>query len=209
MTASATIEDVLNSASGPLRNGVFVAVVGPSGAGKDTIIDYARTALKEQPGFYFVRRVVTRPSSADAEDHDSLSEDQFWVAKGAGAFSCSWEAHGLCYGLPKSIDNEIERGGVAIANVSRGILPTLRTAYAHFSVVHITATHEVLAKRLAARGRESAEEIERRLIRTPPNACDPIDAIMIDNSGEVASAGNQFVALLKKMAAKAAISEQI
>lgn len=209
MAASASIEDALSSASGPLRNGVFVAVVGPSGAGKDTIIDYARAELAAHSGFHFVRRIVTRPSSADAEDHDTLSEEQFLIAKDKAAFSHHWQAHGLWYALPKSVDEEVERGSVAIANVSRGVLPALRAGYAHFAVVHITASPEVLAKRLAARGRETADEIQRRLMRAPPNDCDPNDAVMIDNSGEVAEAGKRFVAVLKKMAAKAAVLEQI
>lgn len=209
MVASASIERLLDTTTGSVGNGVFVAVVGPSGAGKDTIIDYARTALSDQSGFHFVRRVVTRPSSVDAEDHDTLNEDEFSKALQAGAFSHQWEAHGLCYGLPRSVHVEIQHGAVAIANVSRGIIPALRAAYANFAVVHITASHEVLAKRLAARGRESAEEIQHRLIRAGANPCDPSDAIMIDNSGEVARAGEEFVKVLRKMAARAAISEQV
>lgn len=204
-----TIERALNSASAPLRNGAFVAVVGPSGAGKDTIIDYARAALRGQPGYHFVRRVVTRPSSADAEDHDTLSEEQFLTARQAGAFCHSWEAHGLHYGLPKSVNDEIERGAVAVANVSRGVLPTLRQAYSNLLVVHITASHDVLAQRLASRGRENADEIRHRLMRAAPNACDPTDAVMIDNSGAVSEAGNEFIAVLRKSAAFAAVSEQI
>jgi ribose 1,5-bisphosphokinase len=209
MMAASTIERALNPASAPLRNGAFVAVVGPSGAGKDTIIDYARAALEDQPGYHFVRRVVTRPSSVDAEDHDTLCEEQFLAVKGEGAFSHCWEAHGLHYGLPKSVDDEIERGAVAIANVSRGILPALREAYANFLVVHITASHEVLAKRLASRGRENADEIRRRLMRAAPNPCDPADAVMIDNSGAISDAGDEFVAVLKKSVAFVAVSEQI
>ena len=209
MMAAAMIERVLNGPSAPLRHGAFVAVVGPSGAGKDTIIDYARGALADEPGFHFVRRVVTRPSAADAEDHDSLSETSFLAARQAGAFCHSWHAHGLHYGLPKSVDDEIERGAVAIANVSRGVLPALRAAYANLLVVQITASPEVLARRLAARGRESAEDIQRRLLRAVPNPCDPADAVIIDNSGAVADAGNAFVAILRKSAAALAVSEQI
>ncbi|MDA4630696.1 hypothetical protein NZA98_06150, partial [Escherichia coli] len=80
---------------------------------------------------------------------------------------------------------------------------------ANFIVVHITASPEVLAQRLAARGREDAEEIKRRLMRAAPNPCDPSDAVMIDNSGEVAVAGRAFVAVLRKSSAFAAVSEQI
>nr|WP_112527308.1 phosphonate metabolism protein/1,5-bisphosphokinase (PRPP-forming) PhnN [Phyllobacterium sp. P30BS-XVII] len=209
MMAAATIERALNPASAPLRNGVFVAVVGPSGAGKDTIMDFAREALRGQPDFHFVRRVVTRPSTVDAEDHDSLSEEAFLTAQREGAFCHCWEAHGLRYGLPVSVNLKVEQGTVAIANVSRGILPALRESYANFIVVHITASHEVLAQRLAARGREDAEEIKRRLMRAAPNPCDPADAVVIDNSGVVADAGAAFVTILKKSAAFAAVSEQI
>lgn len=207
--AAATIERALNPASAPLRNGVFVAVVGPSGAGKDTIMDFAREALRDQPDFHFVRRVVTRPSTVDAEDHDSLSEEAFLTAQREGAFCHCWEAHGLRYGLPVSVNLKVEQGTVAIANVSRGILPALRESYANFIVVHITASYEVLAQRLAARGREDAEEIKRRLMRAAPNPCDPADAVVIDNSGVVADAGAAFVTILKKSAAFAAVSEQI
>jgi ribose 1,5-bisphosphokinase len=209
MVASASIERLLDAAPGSGGNGVFVAVVGPSGAGKDTIIEYARTALSGQPGFHFVRRVITRPSSVDTEDHDTLSGDEFSKASQSGAFSHQWEAHGLCYGLPKSVNAEVQHGAVAIANVSRGIIPALRTAYANLAVVHITASHEVLAKRLAARGRETSEDIRRRLMRAGANPCDPADAIMIDNSHDVAQAGDLFVAVLQKMAVKAVVSEQV
>ncbi|MBB3234127.1 phosphonate metabolism protein/1,5-bisphosphokinase (PRPP-forming) PhnN [Phyllobacterium endophyticum] len=205
MMASTT--EAPDRAPAPLPNGTFVAVVGPSGAGKDTIIEFARAALGDQPGYHFVRRVVTRPSSVDTEDHDTLSQQQFLTAKRAGEFSHSWEAHGLCYGLPMSVDEAIERGSVAIANVSRGVLPALRQAYANFIVVQITASHEVLARRLAARGREDAAEIERRLMRAAPNPCDPADAILIDNSGEVTDAGNRFLAVLKS-AVPVPLSEQ-
>lgn len=209
MTASASIERLLDPVTDRVRNGVFVAIVGPSGAGKDTIIDYARAVLKDEPGFHFVRRVVTRPSSVDAEDHDTLSDEAFAKAVQSGALAHQWEAHGLCYGLPKSVHDEIRLGAVAIANVSRGIIPALRATYANFVVVHITASHEVLAKRLAARGRESADEIQHRLMRAGANPCDPSDAIMIDNSGDVARAGDEFVALLRKMSMRAVISEQV
>lgn len=66
--------------------GSFVAVVGPSGAGKDTIMDAARVALANDTRFHFVRRIITRPQMPGTEDHDSLDEAAF--AKAAGEVLC-------------------------------------------------------------------------------------------------------------------------
>lgn len=195
-----SISTQAGAASETVHGGVFVAVVGPSGAGKDTIIDYARRSLAEDHLFHFVRRVITRPSNADAEDHDTMNEADFAKAKLAGAFAHHWSAHGLSYGLPQSVRDEVGKGSVAIANVSRGILPELKRSYSHCTIVHITASFDVLARRLAMRGRENADEIKRRLMRAAPNACDPDDAIMIDNSASVEEAGARFVAILKQSA---------
>ena len=85
----------MSSAGFPLRNGVFVAVVGPSGAGKDTLIAYARDRLAERRRVEFVRRVITRPSDRSSEDHDTLADAAFDEAESAGSFALSWSAHGL------------------------------------------------------------------------------------------------------------------
>src|SRR5688572_13101771 len=117
MMVSALIEREQGSAL-PIRNGAFVAVVGPSGAGKDTLIAHAKTALADEPQVEFVRRVITRPSDGGAtEDHDTLTDGEFLEAQADGVFALAWEAHGLRYGLPASIDVAIENGHVAVANV--------------------------------------------------------------------------------------------
>jgi ribose 1,5-bisphosphokinase len=204
MMASALLEREQGSAM-PIRNGAFVAVVGPSGAGKDTLIAHARDALAEEPQVDFVRRVITRPSDGETEDHDTLVDAEFLEALAKGAFALAWEAHGLRYGLPVSIDGAIENGHVAVANVSRGALPTLRQRYANVAVVEVTTDPEILASRLAGRGRESRGEILARLARTI--ACDTTGpSIALDNSGPKEIAGNKLVAIIRKAMAFADIS---
>jgi ribose 1,5-bisphosphokinase len=199
---SALIERELTSAAFPLRGGVFIAVVGPSGAGKDTIIDYAREKLHDDSGVEFVRRVITRPSDAGSEDHDTLADAAFDEAEKQGAFALSWPAHGLKYGLPASVDRTIADGRVAIANLSRGALPALRQRYANVAVVEITARHDILAERLSARGRESRGEVLARLARTA--AVDRgADVITIDNSGPCEEAGERFLEIVRKAIAHA------
>jgi len=204
MMVSALIERELTGAAFPVRNGVFIAVVGPSGAGKDTIMDYAREKLRDEGGVEFVRRVITRPSDASSEDHDTLADAAFEEAESHGAFALSWTAHGLKYGLPASVDKTIANGRVAIANLSRGALPALRERYATVAIVEITARHEVLAERLAARGRESRGEVLARLARTAPVERGA-DVITIDNSGAREDAGEQFVTVVRKAIAHADI----
>lgn len=199
---SALIERELTSAAFPLRGGVFIAVVGPSGAGKDTIIDYARERLDDDSGIEFVRRVITRPSDAGSEDHDTLADAAFDEAEKHGAFALSWPAHGLKYGLPASVDRTIADGRVAIANLSRGALVALRQRYANVAVVEITARPDILAERLSARGRESRGEVLARLARTAPvDRRD--DVITIDNSGARDEAGERFLEIVRKAIAHA------
>jgi ribose 1,5-bisphosphokinase len=204
MMASALLEREQGSAL-PIRNGAFVAVVGPSGAGKDTLIAHAKAALADEPQVDFVRRVITRLSDGETEDHDTLVDAEFLEALADGMFALAWEAHGLRYGLPVSVDRSIENGHVAVANVSRGALPALRQRYANVAVVEITADPEILASRLAGRGRESRGEILARLARTV--ACDTTGtAIAVDNSGPKEIAGDKLVTIIRKAMAFADVS---
>jgi ribose 1,5-bisphosphokinase len=185
-----------------MPKGCFVAVVGPSGAGKDTIMDAARVALAGDTRFHFVRRIITRPQMPGTEDHDSLDEASFAKAAGEGAFALHWQAHGLSYGLPKSLEDEIAEGTVVIANVSRRVLGDIRRLYTSRSVVVITARSDVLAERLASRGRESREEITARLAREVSFDDDAGDVVTIDNSGDVNASTETFLRHLKEITVK-------
>ncbi|MER9593524.1 phosphonate metabolism protein/1,5-bisphosphokinase (PRPP-forming) PhnN [Mesorhizobium sp. M0244] len=198
MMVSASIERELSAAAFPIRDGVLVAVVGPSGAGKDTVIGYARTVFADESRLEFVRRVITRPSDAATEDHDTLADAAFVEAEADGAFAISWEAHGLRYGIPAEVDWSVSNGRVAVANVSRAIIPALRERYANLAVVEITATPEILAERLALRGRESRGEVLARLARSANVALSGPGVTSIDNSGPREAAGERFAEVLRK-----------
>lgn len=179
------------------RPGAFVAVVGPSGAGKDTILSLARPAL-EARGVLFARRVVTRPCDGGTEDHDCLDEEAFDRAEAAGEFCLTWRAHGLSYGLPASLRQECRGGRTVIANLSRRAIGAAAALFSRLHVVEITAPRHLLVARIAARGRESAEEIDARLARSvalvvPDGAGGPH---VIDNSGAPEEAAARFAALL-------------
>lgn len=179
--------------------GTFVAVVGPSGVGKDSLIGFARERLEATGRVVFVRRVVTRQADGGSEDHDSMDAEAFALAERDGAFALSWDAHGLRYGLPIALERDLAAGKVVVANLSRGVIPALVARYPEALVVSVTADRDVIAQRLANRGRETAESIQRRLDRSVDSRL-PASTIRIDNSGELETAGDQFVRLLEDAA---------
>lgn len=181
------------------HGGVFVAMVGPSGAGKDSLIAYARERLDGDPRFVFVRRIVTRTADTNLEDHDTLSEDEFETGIRNGRFALSWQAHNLSYGLPAEIKDDIDAGRVVIANISRKSIETARSEFANCRIVSVTAPKEVLAQRLLARRRETAADVEARLSRSLSPIAGP-DVSEIVNDASLVEAGDRLVTLLGELA---------
>ncbi|AUX80150.1 MULTISPECIES: phosphonate metabolism protein/1,5-bisphosphokinase (PRPP-forming) PhnN [Sinorhizobium] len=185
------------------QGGTLIVVVGPSGAGKDSVMGFAARHFAQRPDILFVRRVITRPSDAGSEVHESVSTAEFEEMQQVGAFAVAWQAHGLSYGIPREIADRIESGMTAIVNGSRAALPAIRAAFGKVAVALVTADASVLAKRLAQRGRESEEDVLRRLKRQVPDVVAGPDVTVIDNSGRLDIAGQRFVALVEQHCAKA------
>nr|WP_255607601.1 phosphonate metabolism protein/1,5-bisphosphokinase (PRPP-forming) PhnN [Ancylobacter sp. Lp-2] len=180
-----------------LGPGTLVLVVGPSGAGKDTLIGLARAQLDGRAGLAFARRRITRPTDA-TEDHISLDAASFARAVAAGDYPLHWRANGLSYGLGPEVAEAIRAGRIVVANGSRAAVREARRRFADVRLVLVTAPPEVLATRIAARGRESAEDAARRLKREP--ALEMAPALTLVNDGPPEVAGERLVAFLERLA---------
>ena len=180
--------------------GVLFLVVGPSGVGKDSLTDGSRAVLEGNPRFVFPRRTITRAADADGEVHRTITECDFETEEAAGSFAFSWRAHGLDYGIPKTITDDLDAGRSVIINVSRTILDRARRHFPNLRVISIRAPEGVLAGRLSKRGRESKSDIRKRLDRA--NAYDVAgpDVIELINDRTLEVGVEQFVAILHKTA---------
>ncbi len=176
--------------------GCMVVVVGPSGAGKDTLMAEAARHFSGRTDVVFARRVITRDASAGGEDHDGVCEADFDKLEAAGHFAVSWTAHGLRYGIPAETQRAVAGGALVIANGSRSALSVFKQAYPSLLVVNVTARPEVLAARLEARGRESREDILRRLERSSLDVRGDYSVVTIDNSGEIQAASRMLIDIL-------------
>lgn len=172
--------------------GHLVLVVGPSGAGKDTLIDVVRAACRDETGIVFPRRVITRPSSA-AEDHDTISNAAFDQAAADEAFALWWIAHGLKYAIPAAINDDIRAGRTVVCNVSRAVIGSVRERYAHVTVVLVTAPQDILAARLRERGRGSDGSIMDRVQRSVAADSELNADVVIENIGTVESAAGTLL----------------
>ncbi|WP_409190891.1 phosphonate metabolism protein/1,5-bisphosphokinase (PRPP-forming) PhnN [Bradyrhizobium sp. RDM4] len=181
--------------AGGIGPGRLVLVVGPSGAGKDTLLRLAQAACLDDRDIVFPRRIVTREPSAD-EDNIAVSEGEFRSAREHGDFAVHWAAHGHSYALPIEINDDIRAGRAVVANVSRTVIGALREAYANVVVVAITAPPEVLAQRLAARSRHSDGSIADRLARSVADATAHADVTIL-NAGSAEYHGRQLVRVIR------------
>ncbi|MFO1171704.1 MAG: phosphonate metabolism protein/1,5-bisphosphokinase (PRPP-forming) PhnN [Hyphomicrobiaceae bacterium] len=179
-------------------DGLLVLVVGPSGAGKDTLISAAKAALAADERFVFARRIVTRTAYTAAEDHASLTREEFDAHAEIGGFALTWQAHNLSYGLPATIIGDLRAGRIVVANVSRGVTAAAKRLPGSQIIVYVTAHPDILTRRLMARGRESAQDIADRVMRAQADI--PVGAVEIRNNGTIEAATGTFVALLRHLA---------
>jgi len=175
-----------------MRKGLFLAVVGPSGSGKDTIIE---ALCKQLPNIKRVKRYITREQQkAGGEDSYNIDFDTFGKLERDGGFAFSWSAHHLKYGLPITIFDEINVGKSLIANISRSILDQLSDKFEYYEIILITASDKILAERLEKRGRESKAQIEERLARSSFTIPNGISPLIIRNETTVEDAVSKIIA---------------
>jgi ribose 1,5-bisphosphokinase len=183
-------------------DGWLMPVVGPSGAGKDSLIRAAQLHFKDDSRMVFPRRVVTRHAVVAAEDHDHLNEMAFALAVAKGDFALWWGAHGNAYGIPASINDDIAAGRTIIFNCSREILADVTRCYRNVRLLNVTAPEDVLVNRIVARGRETREDALKRVSRKPRYDSLDLDIVKIDNCGQLADAVAAFICAITSVKLK-------
>jgi ribose 1,5-bisphosphokinase len=140
----------------------MIAVVGASGVGKDSVM---AGMVAADPSLRMVRRVITRAADAGGEDFTPASLEEFEDIVAQGGFWLHWAAHGLRYGIPVAVGDELHAGGWVLVNLSRGVLAEAQALTKGLVVLELTASADVLAERLSARGRETKAGVAARLKR--------------------------------------------
>lgn len=149
----------------PSESARFFYLVGPSGAGKDTLLAALEEDSAVAPGLRVARRYITRATHPGDEDHIELTTAEFRRRERAGDFLFAWRSHGFSYGVDRQVLDWLGAGDDVVVNGSRAYLESALAIYPRLSPVWITVSEAVLRERLAARGRESAAQVEKRIRR--------------------------------------------
>lgn len=175
--------------------GRLILVAGPSGAGKDAVIDGARRRLAGNSRFVFPLRTITRPEGFGGEIHVAVTPAQFDRLRRLGAFAVYWGARGLNYAIPASIDHDLASGRIVIANVSSVVFREARSRYPGVVAVWVTAAPELRRARLKARGRETPAEVDERLLYAE-ELLSHDEAEILVNEGSLDEAVDAFLTLI-------------
>lgn len=177
--------------------GTMVLVVGPSGVGKDSLIEGARSAFAGADQVFFPRREITRVAETGGEDHIAVTENQFHARRELGGYLLSWGAHGLWYGIPAEVADDLRRGSAVVVNTSRSVIEDARGRFPNLRILSVNADDETLRARLSARGRETEEQAALRLERARAFRVEGPDVIDFVNDGPLDAAIHRFTGILR------------
>jgi len=174
-------------------------LVGPSGAGKDSLLAALAEDSPAVSGLRVARRCITRPLHPGDEDHVELTAGEFAQRERAGDFLFAWHSHGFSYAVERCVLDWLAAGDDVIVNGSRAYLDTALAIYPRLSPVWIAVPEELLRERLVARGRETAAQIDRRIRRNRElEALYRARYACIANDGSIAETRARFEALRRR-----------
>lgn len=179
--------------------GVLIYVVGPSGVGKDTLLQGAQDLLAGDSRFHFLKRDITRPASAGGEDHNPVSTEEFATRLEQGTYRLHWGAHELRYGLPHTELIGLGEGKCVIANGSRAVVEDARARFDRIAIVSVTADPDLLRQRLLGRGRETEADVEKRVARATAFKVSGDDVFTLSNDASIEEGIAHLVELLAKI----------
>lgn len=148
-----------------VQRGLLLAVAAPSGAGKTTLCVRMTRVF---PALTYAASYTTRPprqGEVDGQDYHFVSPERFREMVGQGAFLEWAEVHGRFYGTPKAEVNALlDAGRDVLLDLDVQGVETIKSlgASGTFCLI-LPPSYEVLRERLVTRGKDSPEEIDRRL----------------------------------------------
>jgi guanylate kinase len=183
------------------RSGRLFAIVGPAGAGKNTLIDRALERLPQLRKLPTATTRAIRPGEQEGREHFYLTRPAFEALIEQQQLLEYQTIHGNLYGMLRStIDDALAAGDYLIADIDMLGVLAARAAYAqHITTVFVMPPSIAsLMERMRGRG-ENPTEISRRLLRVPQEIAfaDECDYSLRNDDDTIVETAEIFIGLLE------------
>jgi guanylate kinase len=195
-------DDIILGAPGSM----LVIISGPSGVGKDTIIDVmreqeARTGRSGER--HYVVTVTTRAprdGEIDGVDYHFVTREQFLRIRAARGFLEANEVHGNWYGSPRDqVREALASGRDAILKIDvQGAQVVKEQVTEALLIFVIPPSLEALFSRLRSRATETADELELRQRNAAIELArqDDYDHVVVNETGQAERTAERINAVI-------------
>jgi guanylate kinase len=185
---------------------ILVIISGPSGVGKDTIIDEMRRRAAEEGRVDERHYVVTmttrtpRDGEVDGVDYHFVSRDEFLRIRAARGFLEANEVHGNWYGSPRDqVREALLAGRDVILKIDVQGAQTVKDQVSEALLIFIIPPSlKALFERLRARATETADELDLRQRNAAIELArqDDYDHVVVNETGLVAETAREIEAII-------------
>ena len=179
------------------KSGRIYYLMGASGAGKDSLIQYLKENLNNRGSYCFAKRYVTR--TKPGRDDIAIEQLRFTQLVDSGDLVLNWQRHGILYGIGHEINQALAKGKRVIINGSRDYYLQAKKSYPDLTGILIKAENQTLEQRLHRRQRESGTDISARMAEAdkfPLLEREDSKIIIINNNDSLTLAGNRLLKIL-------------
>jgi guanylate kinase len=185
---------------------MLIIISGPSGVGKDTIIDSMRRREAEAGRTgerHYVVTVTTRAprdGEVDGVDYHFVTRDEFLRIRAARGFLEANEVHGNWYGSPRDqVRAAVAAGRDVILKIDvQGAQVVKEQVSEALLIFIIPPTLETLFARLRARATETVDELELRQRNAAIELArqDDYDHVVVNETGQVDRTAERIDAII-------------
>jgi guanylate kinase len=182
---------------------VLLVVSGPSGSGKDTLVDGLRRAEADLAYSISVTTRAPRPGEQDGVHYHFRDRSSFERMQAAGEFLETREYAGNLYGTPKAfILDCLSTGRDLVMKPEVNGALAVKRAFPHAVLVFLIApSPDVLRQRLERRRTETSETIDERIAiaKSEAEAIGHYDYLIVNDDFETALAQLRAILVAERL----------
>lgn len=183
------------------NNGMLVLFSGPSGVGKDTVLDIILDKDEKLQRSISLTTREKRSGEIDGEDYYFITKDEFSKMVDDGQVLEYAQYGENIYGTPKApVDKWLKEGKTVILKIEVKGAQKIRELYPEaLSIFLLPPSMQILEDRIRGRGTESEQDIEKRLEIAKNEILRSADYDFVVVNDDIDEASNNVLSIIKAL----------